>query len=481
MHTQMTVFKYIDLRTQGISSRKAAALCSISRTTGEKYYRKYKEKRESLEADPTHENSRTFIEECIDPPSYDSSSRQPRKYSPEVDALLDQILEDEEEKTRLLGSGHKQQLTCLQIWDLIRAAGFDIGLSTITKRVKEKRNRHRECFISQDYEPGDRFEYDFGEVKLMINGQRKTFYLAVMTSPWSGYRAACLYENRKSQVFFESMIRFFNEVGEIFREGVYDNMRNVVSKFIGRNEKEINPELIRFAHYYGFRVNVTNAFSGNEKGSVERSVEVVRNKSFALKYKFDSLEEARMWLKDRLDELNKDTKRKEEQPFLKPLLPDYEAAQIAERIVNKYSLISVDNNQYSVPDNLIGKKVRVKTYTETIKVYYEHEQVAEHQRINDGKQKTCFDIRHYLSTLRKKPGALRNSTALKADPELKSIYDNYFSEKPKEFIEILTRHKDRPMEEIKDLLRIEACQAPQRQSVYEPLAAQVEEYQALFA
>ncbi|WP_439647331.1 Mu transposase domain-containing protein, partial [Allobaculum fili] len=138
----------------------------------------------------------------------------------------------------------------------------------------------------------------------------------------------------------------------------------------------------------------------------------------------------------------------------------------------KYSLISVDNNQYSVPDNLIGKKVRVKTYTETIKVYYEHEQVAEHQRINDGKQKTCFDIRHYLSTLRKKPGALRNSTALKADPELKSIYDNYFSEKPKEFIEILTRHKDRPMEEIKDLLRIEACQAPQRQSVYEPLAAQ---------
>ena len=232
----MTVFKYIDLRTQGVSSRKAAALCSISRTTGEKYYRKYKEKREFLEADPTHENSRTFIEECIDPPSYDSSSRQPRKYSPEVDALLDQILEDEEEKTRLLGSGHKQQLTCLQIWDLIRAAGFDIGLSTITKRVKEKRNRHRECFISQDYEPGDRFEYDFGEVKLMINGQRKTFYLAVMTSPWSGYRAAYLYENQKSQVFFESMIRFFNEVGGIFREGVYDNMRNVVSKFIGRND-----------------------------------------------------------------------------------------------------------------------------------------------------------------------------------------------------------------------------------------------------
>ena len=477
----MKIFEYIDLRESGISSRKAAELCSISRTTGEKYYQKFKEKRAILAADPSWENSQMLIEECLSSPSYDSSNRHPRKYTPEVDALLDQILEDEDEKTRLLGSSHKQQLTCTQIWELIKNSGFDIGLSTITKKIKEKRNRHAECFISQKYEPGDRFEYDFGEVKLMINGQKKTFYLAVMTSPWSGYRAAYLYENQKSQVFFESMIRFFHEVGGCFQEGVYDNMRNVVSKFIGRSEKEINPELIRFAHYYGFRVNVTNAFSGNEKGSVERSVEVVRNRSFALKYQFDSLEEARVWLKNCLNDLNKDTKWKEEQPFLTPLLPDYEAARIIDRTVNKFSLISVDGNQYSVPDNLVKKTVRVKIYSETVKVYYGRIQVAEHRRINDGKQKTCFDIRHYLSTLRKKPGALRNSAALKAEPELKSIYDNYFSEKPKEFIEILTRHRDLPFSELKDLLRMEACQTTCVPSAYEPLAEQLQEYQALFA
>lgn len=477
----MKVFEYIDLRESGISSRKAADLCSISRTTGEKYYRKYKENRTALAADPTCENSQLFIEECLSPPSYDVSNRRPRKYTPEVDALLDQILEDEDEKTHLLGSTHKQQLTCMQIWELIKENGFDVGLSTITKKVKEKRNRHQECFICQEYDPGDRFEYDFGEVKLMINGQKKTFYLAVMTSPWSGYRAAYLYENQKSQVFFESMIRFFHEVGGCFKEGVYDNMRNVVSKFIGKNDKEINPELVRFAHYYDFRINVTNAFSGNEKGSVERSVEVVRNKSFALKYKFDSLEEARIWLRDCLADLNKDTKWMEEQPFLSPLVPDYEAAKITERKVNKYSLISVDGNQYSVPDNLVGKTVRVKVYTGTIKVYYQHELVAEHQRLNEGKQKTCFDIRHYLSTLRKKPGALRNSAALKAEPELKSIYDTYFSEKPKEFIEILVRHKDLPFDELKDLLRMEAGQTSQAHPVYAPLTEQVHGYQALFA
>ena len=477
----MKIFEYIDLRESGISSRKAAELCAISRTTGEKYYRKFKENRASLVDNPTWENSQVLIEECLVPPSYNTSTRRPRKYTPEVDALLDQILENEEEKTRLLGTSHKQHLTCMQIWELIKDAGFDVGLSTITKKIKEKKNRHKECFISQRYEPGDRFEYDFGEVKLMINGQKKTFYLAVMTSPWSGYRAAYLYENQKSQVFFESMIRFFHEVGGCFKEGVFDNMRNVVSKFIGKTEKEINPELIRFAHYYGFLVNVTNAFSGNEKGSVERSVEVVRNKSFALKYQFDSLEEARMWLKKCLVDLNKDTKWKEEQLFLIPILPDYESAKIVDRTVNKYSLISVDGNQYSVPDHLVGKEVRVKIYTETVKVYYEHSQVAEHRRINDGKQKTCFDIRHYLSTLRKKPGALRNSAALKAEPELKTIYDNYFSEKPREFIAILTRNKNLPLDQLKELLKMEACQAPYPQPVYEPLADQLQGYQALFA
>lgn len=477
----MKVFEYIDLRESGISSRKAAGLCSISRTTGEKYYRKFKENRACLAADPSWENSQMMIEECLSPPAYDTSNRHPRKFTPQVDALLDQILEDEDEKTRLLGPSHKQQLTCIQIWELIKDAGFDIGLSTITKKVKEKRNRHKECFISQQYDPGDRFEYDFGEVKLMIDGRKQTLYLAVMTSPWSGYRAAYLYENQKSQVFYESMIRFFHEVGGCFKEGVYDNMRNVVSKFIGRNEKEIHSELLRFAHYYGFRINVTNAFSGNEKGSVERSVEVVRNRSFALKYQFDSLEEARVWLETCLADLNKDTKWKEEQPFLIPLLPDCEAALIADRTVNKYSLISVDGNQYSVPDSLAGKKVRVKIYSETVKVYYEHSQVAERRRINGEKQKTCFDIRHYLSTLRKKPGALRNSAALKAEPELKSIYDNYFSEKPREFIEILTRHKDLSFDELKDLLRMEACQRPYSHPAYEPLCEQLQGYQALFA
>ena len=65
-------------------------------------------------------------------------------------------------------------------------------------------------------------------------------------------------------------------------------MRNVVSKFIGKSEKELNEDLVKMSIYYGFDINVTNAFSGNEKGYVEGSVKYLRNKIFAENYKFPS-------------------------------------------------------------------------------------------------------------------------------------------------------------------------------------------------
>lgn len=130
------IFEYIDFRESGISTRKAAELSSISRTTGEKYYRKFKENRDEWVANPTSENSRMLIEECLTFPSYDTSTRHNRKYTDEVDVLLDQILEHEKEIADQLGNSH-HQLTSMQIWRQIEESGFDIGLSTITKKVKE--------------------------------------------------------------------------------------------------------------------------------------------------------------------------------------------------------------------------------------------------------------------------------------------------------------------------------------------------------
>ena len=74
-----------------------------------------------------------------------------------------------------------------------------------------------------------------------------------MSSPASNFRWAYLYTSQNQDVFFDSQVRFFNMIGGMYREIVYDNMRNVVSKFIGKNEKELNPRLIEFATTMAFQ------------------------------------------------------------------------------------------------------------------------------------------------------------------------------------------------------------------------------------
>ena len=240
-------------------------------------------------------------------------------------------------------------------------------------------------------------------------------------------------------------------IGGVYKEVVYDNMRNVVSKFIGKNEKELNEDLVKMSLYYGFKINVTNAFSGNEKGYVEGSVKYLRNQIFAEVYKFKSEEAAIEYMTSQLIKLNETSKIEEEKKYLLPAKPPLELATIRSSVVNKYSFVQLENNFYSVPDYLVGRTVTSKIYYNEILIYSNNEFVCRHKKI-DGERQMSVDIKHYLKTFTEKPGALRNSLALKSNPRLKSIYDIYYNTEPKKFIEIIKKNKEKKLEEIEELL-----------------------------
>ena len=438
----------IKLKLEGYSNRKLEKMLSINRKTIAKYWNEYKNQMKAL---ATNGSDKKEIQEKIcSKPTYDATNRKSRKYTPEMDRFLDEILEDENAKCKVLGT-NKQQLTQLQIYELIKEEGFEISQSTISNKIREKRNKTKECFIKQDYDYGDRLEYDFGEVKLEIDGVIGTYHMAVLSSPSGEFRWAYLYKNQKQDVFLDSHVKFFELVKGVYKEVVYDNMRNVVSRFIGRKEKELNEELLKLSLYYGFDINVTNCFKGNEKGHVEGSVKIIRNKVFALHYKFKTFEEAEELLNKELLELNKGSKITEEMYHLLPYKPKLELADITELKVNKYSFIQTGNNFYSVPEYLVGKRVIAKIYYDTILVFSNNHLVCEHKKI-DGPNETSIDIRHYLDSFIKKPGALKNSLALKSIPELKSIYDNYFSKNPKQFIEVIRKNKEKSIPELIKIL-----------------------------
>jgi hypothetical protein len=89
----------------------------------------------------------------------------------------------------------------------------------------------------------------------------------------------------------------------------------------------------------------------------------------------------------------------------------------------------------------------VKKYHDEIRVYAGNELVCIHKRIF-GNGNMRVDIYHYLNTLQKKPGAIRNSVALKSIPRLKAIFDTHYNKQPKKFIEIFMENKERPIDKI---------------------------------
>ena len=440
----------IKLKEQGYSNRKVEKMLKINRKTIAKYWNEYQTNIEKLNNTKDDLEIKEIQEKIVAKPKYNSKNRVKRKITPEFITALKNILNDELEKEKILGT-NKQALTKLQIYELLKKQGFDVSYSSVANEIAKIKNFGKECFIRQDYEFGDRLEYDFGEVKLVINGITRKYYIAVLSSPAGNFRWCYLYDNCKKEIFLDSHVRFFKMLGGIYKEVVYDNMRNVVTKFIGKNEKELNEDLVKMSIYYGFEINVTNAFSGNEKGYVEGSVKYLRNKIFAENYKFISEEAAIEYMESQLIKLNENSQIEEEKKHLKIAKPPLELANITSSVVNKYGFIQIENNFYSVPEYLVGRKVTSKIYYNKILVYSDYELICEHKKI-DGTKKISADIRHYLKTLSMKPGALKNSYALKSNPILRTIYNKYYIQKPKDFIQIIAENKEKSDKELEKIL-----------------------------
>jgi len=435
----------IMLKEQGLSNREVSRRTGRDRATVSKYWNEYQQGLRQL--DEWGSDIKAIQEGLFAKPKYNARNRKRHKYTKELDTRLKVILKEESRKDRLFGQGHKQKLTNKQIHQKLVNEGYDISGVTINIALAEIRKRQKEVFIRQQYELGDRLEYDFGEVYLDCGEGIKTYHIAVLSSPGGGFRWLYLYTNQKKAVFMDSHVRFFEMMGGCYREIVYDNMRNVVSKFIGKSEKELNEDLLKMSLYYGFRINVTNCFKGNEKGHVESSVKILRNQIFADKWTFNSLEDAQEYAQSQLLKMNEASQMEEEKKNLQPYRPPLELAIISEGKVNPSSLVSVDTVFYSVPEHLVGKVVVVKKYHNEIRIYAGNEMVARHKRLF-GNGKMQIDICHYLNTLRKKPGAVRNSVALKSIPRLKAIFDTYYTKQPRKFIERFLENKELPIDEI---------------------------------
>lgn len=437
------------------SQRTISKELKLSRTTVAKYINEFESKNETLrELNQDEENNKSeiliLIEELSSQPKYDSSSRKKIKLTEEIMVEIDELLL-KNEKNKSLGRS-KQLMKKIDIHEYLVRNGYDISYSTICNYIKNTYDK-KEAFIRQEYDLGETIEFDWGEVKLNIAGKEVSLDMGLFTTAKSPYHYARLYQNQKMENFLDIHVKAFNKIGGVHKEVVYDNMRQAVRRFVGRNEKEATEDLIKISLYYGFKYRFCNARKGNEKGHVERGVEFIRRKAFATQTDFDSIEEANEWLITEVDRLNSNKRNwlqnqspieilNQEMDHLIPIKPSYDTSRRIEARVSKYSVINIDQNKYSVPDYLVGKFVKVKVYPEFIEIYYKDKKIAEHKRSYLAHYWT-IDINHFIETLKKKPGALHSSVGRhQLTPELQQIYNNYYTNNARDFIVLLELIKE---------------------------------------
>ncbi|TRU27721.1 MAG: IS21 family transposase, partial [Microcystis aeruginosa Ma_MB_S_20031200_S102D] len=376
-------------------------------------------------------------------PKYRTGSRHKRRLHEDLQKRIDAYLAQNEEKKR---QGLRKQLLLKQdIHQALLKEGYQVGYTTVCNYIRSKVKPAHEVFIRQHYEPGQSCEFDWAEVRLQIAGQSRRLYLAVFTACYSNYRFALLFERQDTLAFQASHVAFFAHCGGVFGQMVYDNMRVAVGQFTGPHEREPTLALRQLSGFYHYRYRFCNIAKGNEKGHVERSVEVVRRKAYAEKYCFATLQEAQVHLLQTCRELNTTNREGKKAQALfaqeKALLwanPGEMSCYLLETLrVDKQATICYKTNHYSVPDHLVGALLEVKIDAQQLICFYQGKKVATHLR-SYLKHHWQMQLDHYLTTLSRKPGALPGSVALHQSMQaLQELYQIYFRDHTRSFIDLL--------------------------------------------
>ena len=386
-------------------------------------------------------------------PSYKSREYKPKIVKDDISNEIDKWLKENERRRN--NGMRKQCLKCKDIHRELLEKGMKVSYSSVCKYVRRKKDakaaRPKDVFLRIHREPGEECEFDWGEVKLFLDGKSTTLMMAVFAFPYSKGRLAYLFHRQDTLAFMESHRNFFRDINGVPKMMVYDNMR--VAVVLDDKTKKPTVALQRMSTFYKYSFRFCNARAGWEKGNVERSVDYVRGRAFTSKVDFKSIEEAQEWLTKICERINvevgsistpgKAGELQKELTALQPYPGEIGCFELFEYRVDKQATICIKTNHYSVPDSMVGESVLVQMYSEWISIYDKrHKCVARHIR-SYGSNEWIVDINHFISTLMKKTSAIQYSEAFHQMPtSMQVIYHKYFKENGKEFLGLVKYVRD---------------------------------------
>lgn len=448
-------------RVKGQSKRQIAEELHISRHTVDKIVREYE--RVCLDSDGVCDME-AFARLLGSEPKFNTPARKCPVVTDEIKGLIAKCLEDN--RVRRATGMRKLQWTCRNIHTMLIDNGFTLSYPSVCNHVKRIRatmgirnDNDKEIYVKREHDPGQECEFDWGEIPLVIGGRRQMVQMAVFTLLHSNRRSAWLFVRQDTLSLMEAHRNFFSEIRGVPQTMVYDNMKVAVTIRTGRQGRPAvkypTKAMQRLSLYYRFEERFCNARAGWEKGSVERSVEIIRRSAFVSRQSFDSLDAAQSWLNRILLKINSTSgitgisnSQKQERIQadlcnLQPAPQPMACFEAEEHKPDNYGTINVDYNNYSVPERLASCSLLARIYSTHIAIYHQGRRVADHVRL-EGKGGWSMQLEHYLGTFLRKPGALDNSSAMRQVPtELAELYRVHFSnDRQREFVQFMMYARD---------------------------------------
>ena len=168
------------------------------------------------------------------------------------------------------------ELSAVRLFDEVRAAGYPGGLAQLQVFVRRVRPRPpAEEVVRFETPPGHQAQVDFATFRFPW-GRRYAFLLVLGYSRllWLQF-----YPRQTMATVIEALEAAFAYVGGVPRELLFDQMRSVIvddQRADGGRLLE-NPEFLRFATHWGFRIRACRPYRAQTKGKVERPVRYVRD------------------------------------------------------------------------------------------------------------------------------------------------------------------------------------------------------------
>lgn len=292
-------------------------------------------------------------------------------------------------------------------------------LRTLQRRIKIWRARcglSKEVMFIQEHRPGRQGQSDFtymNSLGVLIAGQLFNHLLYHFTLTYSNWESVMVCFSESFESLSAGLQKSLWEAGGIPEEHRTDSLSAAVKNL--KDEDEFTERYQGLIRHYDMRASHNNPGRGHENGDVEQSHHRFKRaveQEMILRGSRDFLSRAdyEAFLDEIVNRRNGRRREKLQQELaVMRRLPERRTEDWSRwnGKVSAFSTVNVKHNIYSVDSRLIGERIDVRVYGESLEVWHGGQVIECIPRLR-GSGRHHIQYRHIIDSLVRKPGAFAN-------------------------------------------------------------------------